>query len=60
MRARRNHEGKKSNKERIEGTGTGLPQVEEQDGGNEDMRGLNGKETEVTDGEAVFSILQRS
>lgn len=56
MRARRNHGGKKSNKERIEGTGTGLPQVE----GNEDMWGLKGKETVVTDGEAVFSLLQRS
>lgn len=50
MRAWRNHEGKKSNKERIQGTGIGLPQVEEQDGGNEDMRGLKGKETVVTDG----------
>lgn len=44
----------------LEATGTGLSQVEEQRGRNEDVRGLKGKETVVTEGETIFIILQRS
>lgn len=56
-RALRNHEGKKSNKKRVEGPRVGPAEAQEQGRKNEGVRGWKGKETTV-DGETVFSIIR--